>query len=216
MLSDAVSGAYVANVVQGTQVFQIPFIVKNPNSTSDIVFQTSDETWQAYNGWGGANLYGGNGPGINGSAYAVSYNRPLMTRDGVGTFGNPTSSLFGNEYSAIYWLEENGYDVSYISGLDTATSSSLLLNHKIFMDIGHDEYWTETQRANVQAAADAGVNLAFLSGNEIYWKTRFAPSIDGSGTANRTLVSYKDTHANAVIDPTGQPTDSFLDPRFGP
>ena len=60
--SDAVSGVYVANVVQGTQVFQIPFVVKDPNSTSDIVFQTSDETWQAYNGWGGANLYGGNGP----------------------------------------------------------------------------------------------------------------------------------------------------------
>ena len=60
--SDAVSGVYVANIVDGTQVFQIPFIIKNSSSTSDIVFQTADETWQAYNGWGGANLYGGNGP----------------------------------------------------------------------------------------------------------------------------------------------------------
>jgi hypothetical protein len=39
----------------------------------------------------------------------------------------------------------------------------------------------------------------FLSGNEVYWQTRFEPSIDGSGTVNRTLVSYKDTHANALI-----------------
>ena len=60
--SDAVSGVYVANIVEGSQVFQIPFIIKNPSSQSDIVFQTADETWQAYNGWGGADLYGGNGP----------------------------------------------------------------------------------------------------------------------------------------------------------
>src|SRR5437868_12012934 len=65
------SGVYVANVIDGTQVFQIPFVVRDDSSHSDIVYQTSDQTWQAYNGWGGANLYGGNGPGINGSAYAV-------------------------------------------------------------------------------------------------------------------------------------------------
>jgi hypothetical protein len=45
------------------------------------------------------------------------------------------------------------------------------------------------------------VHLAFLSGNEVFWKTRWEPSIDGSNTANRTLVCYKETHANAKIDP---------------
>ena len=60
--TDAASGVYVANIVDGSQVFQVPFIVRNDSSNSDIVFQTSDETWQAYNGWGGANLYGGDGP----------------------------------------------------------------------------------------------------------------------------------------------------------
>ena len=192
-------------MIDGTQVFQIPFVIRDDSSHSDIVYQTSDETWQAYNGWGGANLYGGNGPGNGGAAYAVSYNRPIVTRDGIGTNANIWSSFFGTEFPAVEWMEQNGYDVSYISGLDTATSGSLLLNHKIFMDAGHDEYWTETQRANVQAAADAGVNLAFMTGNEIFWKTRFAPSIDGSATANRTLVSYKDTLANALIDPPEQP-----------
>ena len=82
------------------------------------------------------------------------------------------------------------------------------------MDAGHDEYWTDSQRANVQAAADAGVNLMFLSGNEMFWQTRLQPSIDGSGSANRTLVSYKDTHANALIDPTGTATGTFMDARF--
>jgi hypothetical protein len=219
--SSAVSGVYVANVVQGNQVFQIPFVIKDPSSTSDIVFQTSDETWQAYNGWGGANLYGGNGPSnppgeggevVPGAAYAVSYNRPIVTRDGIGQFAGPQDSLFGAEYAAIYWLEENGYDVSYISGMDTATNGALLLNHKVFMDAGHDEYWTDSQVANVQAAKSAGVNLVFLSGNEIFWQTQFTPSIDGSNTANRTLVSYKDSHFQQLINPSGQGTGTFEAP----
>ncbi|OSJ19067.1 hypothetical protein BST63_04020 [Bradyrhizobium canariense] len=213
--TDAVSGVYIASVINGTQIFQIPFIIRNDASHSDIVLQTSDEDWQAYNGWGGASLYLGNGPGINGSAHAVSYNRPLITRDGTGTFEEGADSPFQAEFAAIQWLEQNGYDVSYISGIDAATNGSSLLNHKVFMDAGHDEYWTEAQRANVEAAAHAGVNLAFLTGNEIYWKTRLAASIDGSGSANRTLISYKDTHANALIDPTGHATGNYSDPRFG-
>ena len=218
--SGAISGVYIANVIDGVEVFQIPFIVRDNSSTSDIVFQTDDETWQAYNGWGGNNVYGGNGPGYSGAAYAVSYNRPITTRDGSagstggGEAGTPNDMVFSAEFPAIYWLEENGYDVSYISGIDAATNGALLLNHKVYMDVGHDEYWTDSQRANVQAAADAGVNLVFLSGNEVYWQTRLAPSIDSSGDANRTMITYKDTHANALIDPTGTATGTFMDARF--
>ena len=219
--STAVSGVYIANVTQGSQVFQIPFVVSDPNSTSDIIFQTSDQTWQAYNPWGGADLYTGNGPGYSGSAYAVSYNRPIVTRDsgypGFGAlYGSPNDMVFSAEFPAIYWLEQNGYSVSYISGeqLATAANDSLLLNHKVYMDVGHDEYWTDQQYLNVQAAGHAGVSLMFLSGNEIYWQTRFAPSINATADANRTLISYKDTHANTLIDPSGTATSSFMDARF--
>lgn len=211
--SSAISGVYIANVIDGSQVFQIPFVIRDDSSTSAIVFQTADQTWQAYNPWGGANLYAGSGPGPQGAAYAVSYNRPITTRDS-GLSGTANDMVFSAEYPAIYWLEENGYDVSYISGIDAATNGSLLLNHQVYMDVGHDEYWTDSQRANVQAAANAGVNLMFLSGNEIYWQTRLAPSIDGTADANRTLTTYKDTHANAVIDPTGTATGTFMDARF--
>src|SRR5262249_32094054 len=72
------------------------------------------------------------------------------------------------------------------------------------------------QRANVEAARAAGVNLAFLSGNEVFWKTRWENSIDGSNTAYRTLVSYKETHANAKIDPTPAWTGTWRDKRFSP
>jgi VCBS repeat-containing protein len=220
--ADAVSGVYIAKLTRldGTSgENQIPFIVRDDSSHSDVVFQTSDETWQAYNGWGGANFYGGDGPATgqgSGRAYAVSYNRPIDTRGGVGTYAGPQDYLFGAEYASIYWLEENGYDVSYMAGVDVDRYGSLLLNHKAFVDAGHDEYWSGQQRTNVEAARDAGVNLMFWSGNEMYWRTRWGDSISSDATDYRTLISYKETWANASIDPTNQWTGTFRDPRFSP
>ena len=57
-----------------------------------------------------------------------------------------------------------------------------------------------------------GVNLAFFSGNQVFWKTRWEPSIDGTSTAGRTLVSYKETHAGAKIDPDPAWTGTWRDP----
>ena len=163
----------------------------------DIVFQTSDTTWHAYNGWGGYSLYGGGASGSSdGRAYKVSYNRPIATRDGVGTYAGPQDFLFGVEIAAIHWLEANGYDVCYMAGVDTDRRGAELLNHKVFLSVGHDEYWSGAQRANVEAARAAGVHLAFWSGNEVFWKTRYESSTvttDGSPTTYRTLVCYKET-----------------------
>jgi hypothetical protein len=66
----------------------------------------------------------------------------------------------------------------------------------------------------VEAARNAGVDLAFLSANEVYWKTRWENAIDGSGTPYRTLVSYKETWANGKIDPDPAWTGTWRDPRF--
>ena len=218
--STAVSGLYLAHLVRTTGGSLIPFVVRNDASHSDIVVQTSDETWQAYNTYGGNSLYTCtvNCPAGSPTAYKgaskVSYNRPFHTAlDDSGR-----SWFMYAEYDMIRFLERNGYDVSYISGLDTATSGSLLLNHKIFLSSAHDEYWTGPQRANVEAARDAGVNLAFFSGNEVFWKTRLEPSIDGSNTPNRTLVAYKETHYDAPVDPQDPPTwtGTWMDPRFSP
>jgi hypothetical protein len=223
----AVSGLYVAHIVRndtgGSSL--IPFVVRNDASHSDIVVQTSDETWQAYNSYppdsqGSNSLYhcDTNCPSGSPTAYKgasmVSYNRPFHTaEDDQGR-----SWFMYSEYPMIRFLERNGYDVSYMSGLDVATRGNLLLNHKIFISSGHDEYWTGQQRANVEAARDAGVNLAFFSGNEIFWKTRLQPSIDGSNTPNRTLVTYKETHYDAPVDPQDPTTwtGSWMDPRFSP
>ncbi|HYD32472.1 MAG TPA: N,N-dimethylformamidase beta subunit family domain-containing protein, partial [Azospirillaceae bacterium] len=202
---DAVSGVYVAKLVRQdgvTGASHIPFIVRNDAAKGGVVFQTADTTWQAYNTWGGKSLYYDAATG--GRAYKVSYNRPFTNRgDTTGTTG-PRDFLFDSEYPMIRWLEANGYDVSYISGLDTDRNGSFLLNNKLFLSVGHDEYWSGQQRANVEAARDAGVNLAFLAGNEMFWKTRWEAAIDGSGKPYRTLVCYKETHADAKIDPSAE------------
>ncbi|MBX5065312.1 DUF4082 domain-containing protein [Rhizobium lentis] len=221
--ADAVSGVYIAKLVRqdGTAgQNHIPFVVRDDDSQSDVVFQTADQTWQAYNGWGGANLYGGNGPATGqgaGRAYAVSYNRPIATRGGVGTYAGPQDYLFGAEYAGIYWLEQNGYDVSYLSGVDVDRYGSLLLNHKTYIDAGHDEYWSGQQRTNVEAARDAGVNLMFWSGNEVYWRTRWGNAYSADGTPYRTLICYKETWSpTASIDPSNEWTGTFRDPRLSP
>ncbi|MGO7357393.1 DUF4082 domain-containing protein (plasmid) [Rhizobium ruizarguesonis] len=230
--TDAVSGVYFAKLVREDGVEDasiIPFVVRDDASTSNIVFQTSDTTWQAYNAWGGASLYYGEVPvdpadmigylppncscGLQaiGRASAVSYNRPIITN--TSPVGGSHDYIFGVESSAISWLEQNGYDVSYISGVDATRNGALLLNHDAYLSVGHDEYWSAEQRANVEAARDAGVNLAFWSGNECYWKVRWESSIDGSGQAYRTMVCYKETWGTST-DPSNVGTGTWRDPRY--
>jgi hypothetical protein len=218
--SNAVSGVYTAVLkrndggTDGDGMSQIVFVVRDDAGHSDVVYQTSDTTWQAYNTYGGNSLYKcdvcppGN-PRTYKAAFKVSYNRPLLTET-----DSEESSLFGGaEYSMIRYLEQSGYDVSYFSGVDTHSRGALIRNHKLFLSSGHDEYWSGGQRANVEAARDAGVNLAFFSGNEMFWKTRFEASQAGPSTQNRTLVSYKDTHFDAPTDPV-EWTGTWRDRRF--
>ena len=211
--STAVSGIYFAKLTRpdtgGNS--HIVFVVRNDQYPSDVLFQTSDTTWQAYNTYGGNSLYVGNPAG---RAYKVSYNRPITTRS-----TSPEDFVFNAEYPMVRWLEANGYNVTYSTGVDTdRRGASELPRRRVFLSVGHDEYWSGGQRANVEAARASGVNLAFFSGNEIFWKTRWESSIDASHTSYRTLVCYKETHANAQIDPLDPPTwtGTWRDPRFSP
>jgi N,N-dimethylformamidase beta subunit-like protein/uncharacterized protein DUF4082/Big-like domain-containing protein len=209
--STMVSGVYIARLHRPDSggSSHITFIVRDDSSHSDLVFQTSDTTWQAYNDYGGSSFYHG---GANGRTYKASYNRPFATRGGATNH----DFFFANEYPMVRFLEKNGYDVSYIAGVDTDRRGALLKNHKTYLSVGHDEYWSGAQRANVEAARDAGVNLMFLSGNEMYWRTRYEPSADSSHTPYRTLVSYKETWDNAKVDPSSEWTGTWRDPRFAP
>jgi len=174
---DAVSGIYFAKLVRedGTAgSSHIVFVVRDDDGHSDMLFQTSDTTWQAYNQYGGNSLYSGSPAG---RAYKVSYNRPFTTRSYA-----PEDWVFNSEYPMVRFLERNGYNLSYSTDVDSDRRGAELLEHRAFLSVGHDEYWSGGQRASVEAARAAGVHLGFFSGNESFWKTRWE---DG----NRTLVS---------------------------
>ena len=189
--ASAVSGLYIAKLVRtGGGSNHIAFIVRNDASSSDIYFQIPDVTWQAYNGYGGNSCYDGNTGYPNGHAVKVSYNRPIFPYNSLfNTDGRQADWYMNSEYPMIRWLERNGYDVTYTGGNDVHNNGNRLLNHKILLFAGHDEYWSKEQRNNVEAARAAGIHLAFFTGNEVYWKVRWE---NNNGNEDRTLVCYKE------------------------
>ena len=146
-------------------------------------------------------------PGPTGRAYKVSYNRPVHRRAAHA----PRTGVFNAEYPMVRWLEANGYDVSYFTGIDTDRLGAELLEHKVFLSVGHDEYWSGAQRANVEAARDAGVHLAFFSGNEVFWKTRWETEhLDGSARRTARWSATRRRTPNAKIDPTAHGVDRHV------
>ena len=102
--ADSVSGVYYALLERldgaGERNHTL-FVVRRPGP-SDILVQTSEATWQAYNVWGDRCLY----PWVQGRGYKVSYNRPEIPYF-------PETDFFSMEYPLVRWLERNGYDVAY-------------------------------------------------------------------------------------------------------
>ena len=98
------------------------------------------------------------------------------------------------EFPMIQFLEENGYDISYISQEDLSApgAASMLEQHKVFVNAGHSEYWDSGARTNLTTARNAGVNLSFFTGNTMWWKTRWANSQYGN-EPYRTLITYKES-----------------------
>ena len=212
--ADATSGIYIARPTRTDTggASHIPFIVRDDAGSHDLVFQTSDTTWQSYNPYGGYNAYGSSGAVM---AEKLSYNRPFTTRG-----AELENYLFNAEYPMIRWLERNGYDVAYMSAIDTERNPNWATRHKVFLSVGHDEYWSQGRRDAVTAARDAGVHLAFFSGNEIYWKTRWEDSTQGATGTNayRTQVVYKEgssapsgseEHRNCYNNDNCDPTDTW-------
>ena len=180
---NAVSGVYIARLdcpaLSAKSI--LLFVVRDDVSHSPLLFKTSDATWQAYNNYGGNSFYNSSTP-VPGFAHAtkVSYQRILHLR-------GDKSNFFNSEYPMIRFLEKNGYNVSYSTDMDMARDNTPFTPaiHKTILSVGHDEYWSTEQRHKIETARSNGVNLAFFSGNEVYWKTRWEDNY-------QTLVCYKE------------------------
>ncbi|CAN1209224.1 N,N-dimethylformamidase beta subunit-like C-terminal domain-containing protein [Tumidithrix helvetica PCC 7403] len=188
--NDWTTGLYLVKLTDcgtGKQNY-IQFVLRDDNRPADLGFQDAITTAAAYNNNGGYSVYDFNSIGGT-RAYQVSFDRPFQYGADVGS--EQFNNMLTWEYNMTRWLESQGYDVSYYTNLDVSTNPLQLYSQKIFLSVGHDEYWSMDERNNVQKARDNGINLAFFSANTAYWQVRFEAS--SSGQSNRVMTVYKDT-----------------------
>jgi hypothetical protein len=195
--SDWLSGVYLGKLTRvedGTENY-IVFVVRDERN-AELIVQTSDYNWQAYNGWPTTySLYSDGGPSLYyGMDVAASFERPYLPTWSTAIPG--TGEFFALEYPFTYWAERMGYDVTYCSNHDTHTGAAALSRAAGFLSIGHDEYWTVEMYHNVRAAIDSGVSAAFLSGNSVCATIGLRPS--ASGRQDRVL-SRIDQFGNAAL-----------------
>ena len=201
------TGVYLAKCIlaNGKQTYTT-FNVTG-NTTAPYAVVTADTTYAAYNNWGGQSLY------PDSSKDKISASKVSFDRPSVSQFGSDQVLVF--ETNTIRWLEREGYNVSYMSSVDLHMHPEALLQHKAYLSIGHDEYWTKEMRDGVEAARDHGVGLAFLEANTSYWQIRLEPN--SAGVPNRTVVCYKVlSQGNNASDSGGvAKIDSTRDPFYG-
>jgi hypothetical protein len=204
------SGVYLAKLTaseSGKQSYII-FVVRDDKRSSDFLFQLSVTTYQAYNNWGHKSLYRWNSRRIQ--AYLVSFNRPYAkSPNPKAAYGVGAGEFFTNfqpphrvsnagwDYNMVRWLEREGYDVTYATNIDTHINPKLLWNHKAFLSVGHDEYWSGSMRDNIEKAREKGISLAFFGANTCYWQIRLDIS-PFSKIPHRTIIAYKE---HAALDP---------------
>ena len=172
--ADWPSGVYLGKLTEQREQTEsyLVFIVRD-DRPCDFLLQCSDTTWAAYNRWPDLwSLYDDGTPPHNwytGPGVAVSFDRPYGRYRQI--FDAPLSQGSGEfllwEFPLAYWMEERGYDVSYLSNLDTHAAPDRLLKGKAFLSVGHDEYWSLAMYQNVKRAIDGGMHAAFFSGNSV-------------------------------------------------
>ncbi len=177
------SGVYIAKFTRqdtpGLQNYVI-FIVKSLRKT-DLLCQVSDLTWQAYNRWPGLDSIYNDGtpdPYYVGTGVRVSFDRPYAKYCQVldSSLSSGTGEYLLWEHPMTFWLEQQGYDVGYCSNLDLHMDPDVLSKAKVFVSVGHDEYWSRKMLEETIRARDDGLSIAFFSGNSVYWEIEFYDS----------------------------------------
>lgn len=186
-------------------VFSIPqtglkyntiFVVKpqNPGRDSNILVCLNENTWHAYNPYGGKNFYYSN-LGDNKIACKLSFNRPF-TEEMLTSFIQPFKIF--DEFAAS---ENFCYEVA--AQHDIYNDLSLLRKYKVVVLIHHSEYWTRRERRAFHNFVNNGGKLIVLSGNTCWWQVRY----ENNG---KTLVCYK----LEFLDPIEHKLDSLKTVRW--
>ncbi|MBJ7470132.1 MAG: hypothetical protein JHD16_02480, partial [Solirubrobacteraceae bacterium] len=139
----------------------IVFIVRDDDRPRDALVVLPTNTWQAYNYWGGRSTYTYNSRYQNSGsivpatgterAAKVSFDRPF--NNWIGDY----NWVLRTEFPAIWWMEQQGYDLAYTDdmGLHFDPAQALPAKSKSVVILGHGEYWTKSERDALEAARDA-------------------------------------------------------------
>ncbi|MCA9198384.1 MAG: hypothetical protein KDA87_12630 [Planctomycetales bacterium] len=130
---------------------QIPFIVKDPDKESDIVYLTSTNTPNLYNERGGESAY--TQYAIGNTTPTVSFERPRNTHFRTGELNK--------------WMSQQDYDYRVIGDRDMDDYSELS-GSDLLIIAGHNEYWTVTAKANFDRFVQEGGEVLILGGNVMY------------------------------------------------
>ena len=150
------SGYYVAVATSNDASCTLPFIVRaGAPGAAGILLKLSDTTAQAYNAWGGFSFY--SAP----PATTVSFDRPAD----VGLY-----EIY--QLPFLRWAEASGVTFDVCSSLDLHVNPRILDGYRLFVSLGHDEYWSLEMRDQVEAFIAAGGNAVFFSANTCYWQIR--------------------------------------------
>ncbi len=100
--------------IQNTVVFP----VRERRRASEILYVLPTADYEAYNLWGCKSLYfdacgGANTIAGDPRAVAVSFDRPQAEGNGE------LNRFFGPDYNTVFWLEQQGYDVTYTDDIQT-------------------------------------------------------------------------------------------------
>ena len=183
--ADWISGVYLGKLTTVPEANEpywqsyVIFIVRD-NRTADLLFQCSDNTWQAYNRWPVNESLYTHPNGAHAPQVAVSFDRPYGKYCQI--FDHPLSIGSGEfllwEFPLCYWLEQHGYDVTYGSNCDLL-DTAFVMRAKCFLSVGHDEYWDLRQYRTIETAIDRGVNVLWLCGNSVYMVSPFSANAQG-------------------------------------
>jgi hypothetical protein len=162
----------------------VPVTVRSASTAGRVVLKNCVATWQAYNTWGSYDLYvGGPSQSYASRSLAVSLDRPYDD--------NGAAMFLTYERNAVKLAESMGLPLAYVTGMDIAADPHLLDGASALISLGHDEYWTPGERANVTAARNAGVNLAFLGANAMFRRIRLDSTPLGQ---SRLVICYKTSY----------------------
>ncbi len=178
------AGAYLLRLdaASGLQRF-VPLTVRSASTAGAVVLINDVTTWQAYNMWGGYDLYTGPG-GFADRSREVTFDRPYD----ANSYDNGAEWFMSFDQPAVALAEKTGVPLAYETDVDLNADPGLLSGARAVISLGHDEYYSAAMRDRLMAARNAGVNIAFLGANAVFRHIRFGSSPLGG---DRVVICYK-------------------------